>query len=678
MAKKNTVLKDDEIVTRVLAKSKEAVGWSDSKLSKERERVNKYLNGTLPLRQHEGASSYVSTDVYDAVEMQKAQLLEVFAGGEEIAQFDPDNDMSVEDCQRATQYAQYAIFRENDGFGLFSSVIHDGLTARNGLAKVFWEEKCSYQDETFEGLSYDEAQAAAALDDVDEFDGDVDPSTGLFSGTLVRKTDCSKVTAAPIAPEEFLISKNATSIQAASYCGHRTPKTKAELIDMGFDAKKVAGLSFGEEDGTKDSAEALSRSEPTNAGGLDEPVQEELRPVTLFESYVRMQIDRTKGVRLYKISHVGNVLFEKEEVDKAPFLAYVPLPVPHVFYGNNFAARVIPTQNARTVLVRGVLDHTSITNNPRWQVVNGGLLNPREMLENRLGGLVNVRRPDSIAPLPQNNLNPYVFTVLNLLKEDKEQLTGTSALAQGMNKDAISTQNSKGLVDNLVSLSGQRSKIAARNFAYGFLVPLMLEVVRLGILNEKKEKIIEVAGGPIAVTPKNWTERKTCTVSMHLGYGEKDQAAQKIMGAYEKMAEDQSIAFMFTPQNRYEMIRDAMKLLGLNRSSAYITSPDKATPPGPDPMKTRELDIKEKAVNASALTAQASIAKVQKSLAIDSTRVENDQHRMQLDAMDKDRTHNRQDLETASRIDVEQDRVEIERRLAAHTINTPPAAPRTL
>jgi hypothetical protein len=45
------------------------------------------------------------------------------------------------------------------------------------------------------------------------------------------------------------------------------------------------------------------------------------------------------------------VLLDKpEEVDKAPFLAYVPLPIPHVFYGYNFAARVIHTQNARTVL----------------------------------------------------------------------------------------------------------------------------------------------------------------------------------------------------------------------------------------------------------------------------------------------------------------------------------------
>jgi hypothetical protein len=34
-------------------------------------------------------------------------------------------------------------------------------------------------------------------------------------------------------------------------------------------------------------------------------------------------------------------------------------------------------------------------------VVNGGLLNPRELLDNRMGGIVNVRRPDSVVAMPR-------------------------------------------------------------------------------------------------------------------------------------------------------------------------------------------------------------------------------------------------------------------------------------
>jgi hypothetical protein len=51
-------LTDDEILARVLSKSQDAVGWAQQKLSIERERVAKYLNGEWPKRNSEGSSSY--------------------------------------------------------------------------------------------------------------------------------------------------------------------------------------------------------------------------------------------------------------------------------------------------------------------------------------------------------------------------------------------------------------------------------------------------------------------------------------------------------------------------------------------------------------------------------------------------------------------------------------------
>jgi hypothetical protein len=424
----------------------------------------------------------------------------VFAGGDHIAQFDPDQDMSAEMCRVATEYASYVIFRANPGYNIFSSVMYDGLTARAGVAKIYWEKKHTYSEETFEGLQYEEAHALAAQEDVDEFNADLDPATGTFAGTLSRKKDVSKTCIDPIAPEEFLIEPLATCILDAKFCGHRTPKTRAELIEMGIKKSIVDKLPADEAKELQFSPEVLARNNPTHSNDADnDAIDASQEFIVLYESYVRMEIDSSKGARLYKVLHAGGKLLEDpEEVDKAPFLAYVPLPLPHVFYGHNFAARVIHTQNARTVLFRGVLDHTAITTNPRYAVVNGGLMNPRELLDNRLGGIVNVRRPDSVAPFVQNNLNPYVFNVLGTLTENNEKSTGISALSQGLNKDAISTQNSKGLVDNMMKASGGRSKIMARNFAFNFLVPLMLEVVRLGIIYKDK-RVIQVAGAPLQI-----------------------------------------------------------------------------------------------------------------------------------------------------------------------------------
>jgi hypothetical protein len=256
-------------------------------------------------------------------------------------------------------------------------------------------------------------------------------------------------------------------------------------------------------------------------------------------------------------------------------------------------------QNARTVLTRAVLDHSAITVNPRWQVVKGGLMNPREMLDNRLGGLVNVARPDSVTPLMYQPLNPFVFEVLSMLKDDKEQSTGISSLSQGLNKDAISSQNSQGLVDNLVSLSGQRSKISARHFAYEFLVPLMMEVIRLTIINQKKSRIIQVAGKPLQVDARAWTERTTCSVSMHLGYGEKDMAARKMQGAYASLSADPILGQLFGPAQRHKMAIDTAKIAGVDLTQ-YLMPPETYQAPPPDPFKTKELEIKDKVASRRA------------------------------------------------------------------------------
>lgn len=661
--KPSAVLSSSDIMTKVSAKAAESVGWYDSRLSRERERVTQYYNGVLPKRQSDGSSSYISTDVYDAVETSKCILLETFSGGDDIAQFDPDNAMSADDCRVATQYASYVIFRENDGHTLFNGVLHDGLTARAGVAKVYWEEKYDRTEETFDRLSHDEAHAVASHDSVEEFEGthdedthDLPPDQHTYSGNLTRKKNASKITCEGVAPEEFLISPRAISIAKAPYCGHRTLKTKAELIDNGYDKQKVNALRSDDPKNVDFSPEALARNQPVETGNSDnDPIDPSMEMVLLYESYVRMQIDPARGTRLYKICHVGDqMLDEPEEVDKAPFITYVPLPVPHLFYGNNFAGRVIPTQNARTVLMRGVLDHTSISTNPRWQVVNGGLMNPRELLENRMGGLVNVRRPDTVVPLAQNNLNPYVFNVMELLTKDKEQSTGTSSLSTGMNKDAVSTQNSSALIDSMMQASGQRSKIAARNFAYGFFVPLMLEVIRLAIIHEDKQKIIEVGGAPINVSPQDWTERKTCSVSMHLGYGEKDKLTASLKGTYEAFAKDPSIAPLFGIEERYNLATDAMKAARLPGAAKYLKTPDKVQPTPPDPIKMGELEVKQKLAQAALMQGQAANDKNEKLLAVDSERLNNEKVKLHLAAVDQDRTNDRHDLEAAAKIDIGQ------------------------
>jgi hypothetical protein len=387
---------------------------------------------------------------------------------------------------------------------------------------------------------------------------------------------------------------------------------------------------------------------------LDNPIQEELEKVMLYESYVRMDLRDGKGVRLYKVVHVNETLLEEiQEVNRAPFREFCPLPIPYMFYGNNFAARVIPTQNARTVLTRAILDHAAITTNPRWGVVKGGLLNPREMIENRLGGILNLTRPDAVKALEQQTLNPFVFQTLEMLKANKEESTGISSLSQGLNKDAISTQNSAALVDNLVTLSQTRQKMIARNFAK-FLSNLYVDIYTLVLENQDKEKakIIEIAGQFTPVSTKDWIERTTCSIALHLGYGERDRETAKYEALYKNLSSDPAIAGMFKAQQRYNLIVDAMKSGGFQNYAKYIDTPANIPPPKPDPIKVLEAKAKDDMAQAAITTANANAKKVDVQAQMDQFKQQIETLSLQLKKVLGQHSEERKDAEVKSRIDI--------------------------
>ena len=132
-------LDDEKILSLVDQNLRRSIGYYDSELSKERQKVMDYYSAQLPRPAHDGNSKYVSQDVYDAVESMKAALLETFSTGNKTLRFTPQNVDDVQMADLATEYTDYVLHRQNNLFETMQTVIHDGLIARAGLCKVYWE-----------------------------------------------------------------------------------------------------------------------------------------------------------------------------------------------------------------------------------------------------------------------------------------------------------------------------------------------------------------------------------------------------------------------------------------------------------------------------------------------------------------------------------------------------------
>tara|TARA_R110001632_G_scaffold92325_1_gene197412 strand:+ start:71 stop:1744 length:1674 start_codon:yes stop_codon:yes gene_type:complete len=512
-----------------------------------------------------------------------------------------------------------------------SSVIFDGLMARAGICKVFWQEQTETTSEYFENITENELDVILSQDDVELGEHEED-ELGLLSGEILVTRDTSQVIIENIAPEEFLIESQPKSVESALFCAHRTKKTLSELRLDGYSEKLINKIGDHNDVTMGTDLEVLSRHDSISSdrGFNAHGYQDQVREVMVYEVYMEMDCEGSGVAELYKIIKAGNVLLDKEKVNRKPFVTFVPLPIPHAFYGNNFADKLVATQNARTVLTRSILDHAMVTNNPRYTVLKGGLSNPKELIDNRVGGLVNVTRPDAIAPMMQAPLNPFTFQLLATLQEDKEETSGISSLSQGLNKDAISKQNSAAMVEQLATMSQQRQKIIARNFATQFLKPLYQAVYQLCIENESQEKIVEIGGEYIEINPSDWADKRDVTVELSLGYGEQDREAQKYIGMHQTFQADPALQKMYTPQNQFQLISKVMELTGIKNVAEYLTSPDQLPPEQPDPaqelqleMMKKQLEIQERQTALGEMKAKMDVQNAQMKLELEKMKAEN-------------------------------------------------------
>jgi hypothetical protein len=608
--KSNKKLDDNEIVTIVERQVSASVGYSDSELSSERAKVIDYYNGTLPKPAHDGNSKYVSLDCYDAVESLKAALLETFSSGNKTVRFAAQNEDDVPLAKMCTEYTDYVLHRQNDMFEIMSTAIHDALIARAGVVKVFWEDSLEYDYEEFEDITESELDMLLAEDGIELEESSRD-ELGLVSGTIAIERDTSQVVVENIAPEEFLIETQAKGLDQVNFIAHRTKKTLSELRLEGYPEAKIEKIGDHTDVDFETDPEILARFDQVGSFRNDSDYQDPVRSVMVYEAYIYLDVEGTGVAELYRIVKAGNQLLEQEKVQRHPFIAFVPLPTPHSFYGNNFADKVVATQNARTVLTRSILDHAMITNNPRYTVVKGGLTNPRELIDNRVGGIVNTTRPDAISPMLQAPLNPFIFQTIQMLDEDKEDTTGVSKMSQGLNKDAISKQNSAAMVEQLATMSQQRQKIMARNFASQFVKPLFNLVYTLVCENETQERMVELSGQYVACDPRKWKAKRDVTVELNLGYGEQERESQKYMSMHTMFSQDPKLAKMYGPDNQYELMKKVMELTGIKDVSTFLTNPQNLPPEQPDPgqqlqleMAKKQLEIQERQTALAEMKAQ--------------------------------------------------------------------------
>jgi hypothetical protein len=188
--------------------------------------------------------------------------------------------------------------------------------------------------------------------------------------------------------------------------------------------------------------------------------------VTVTESWLRVDRDGDGIAELKHIITAGNHILWEEDCDMIPLASIVPIDIPHEFYGLSMADFTSSSTLASTAILRGFVENTYLTNySPKLadpNVVDFSALQnmkPKQIIP------TNGNPTAAVQTLPPETISTGTVPLLEHLQLIKEQVTGMSKAAQGLNDTLYVSGNSEQKLSAVQSAAQKRIQHIARRFA---------------------------------------------------------------------------------------------------------------------------------------------------------------------------------------------------------------------
>lgn len=600
-------LTDDEVRGIVGARAASAFTSATAELTEDREKALDFYYGRPLGNEIDGRAQVVTKDLMDIIEWRMPSLMRVFATSNAV-QFDPVGPEDTDEAKQETEYVRHVIWKKNPGFMTVYNWLKDGLMQKVGYVKYCWEdeEKVAYDEYT--GLNDEEAVLTiTTLQQEGEVDvlGAEQDDKGSWSFKLrtKRKYGCVKIDCVP--PEEVIVSASCRgSIKSAKFVGHlRTEVTRSELVEMGFERKRVKEMTsyhIQSADQVALSRDTVSESR-TQSDKTDTDTMSET--ITLLECWTYVDKDDDGIAELRHILLSGNDTIEDEEAPEIPFESWTPYPVPHRHNGLSEYDRTEDLMRQNTALNRGLLDNVYFTMNPRL-IYDKHTVDTPSLGINRPGGHVANDGPPgmSIMPVPVQPMAGQLLPVIEYISQTFEKRTGVGRNSMGVDADVLA-QSTKGAYMQAQSSANQMTEAIARIFAETGLGPLYSSVHRLLNHHQDFPERIKLGANWVQINPTEWEERQHLTVSVGLGNASKEEIRANIglMSQSQAQLREQDPALV-QAKNLYAMFRRLQTEVGMEAED-FVTDPNSEeykqarqamSQQAPDPLVTAE-GIKQQA-----------------------------------------------------------------------------------
>ena len=557
---------DEQLHNLIVSGIENSTGdWlNSSDLTQERQRSTYEFAGVPDFHlAPQGVSTIVDTSTTEVVEAYTAILADLFLANGKLARFLPmdDNATAFKNAHNASLITNYAIFKQNRGWELIQTWFKSALLWKNGVVRWDYIEDFHYKIEEYDEIDQDKLDLLLADDNV-EIIGDLnfenkmggvsDPFAGQDpNATLVytnvrirRKNNKSRVKIDNVPPEAFRISRDAATIEDASFVGIQSEMTRSEIrkywpewaddltedewAELNNEETWLGGTTYSEEVSSRKMVTGQEYWKGSAAREGAYPL-EATRPVTVTECWINVDRDGDGIAELKHVIIAGKHILFEEDVDMVPLASITPIDIPHEFYGLSMADFTRSATLASTAILRGFVENTYLTNySPKLadpNVVDFSALQnmrPKQIIP------TNGNPNGAVAAMAPEAMAQGTVPLLNHLQVIKEQATGMSKAAQGLNDALYISGNSEAKVAAVQTASQKRIQHIARRFAETG-VKRLIEGVYHCMRDSLDKNIGLVDNGMFySINPTELPNDMECDVHLDIGENSNQNMIQKL------------------------------------------------------------------------------------------------------------------------------------------------------
>jgi hypothetical protein len=548
-------------------------------------------------------SSFVSTDVRDAILMMLPSLIRIFAASENVVSLVPRSPQDEDMAEQATNYVNYVFWNDNAGFLNLYGAFKDALTVKTGFLKWWSDNTREVKRKRFVNITMEQLQLLLAEDPTARVvPGQISQNeTGAIDVVIegVENKPLTHVEGVP--PEEMRLDRYARTLAKSRIVGHERIVTIDELTSMGYD-RDLAANYIQSSDVHNFTAEAMIR----NPGrGMSTRVGD---GVNYGEFYIRADSDGDGKPELRYICTMGeaHAIVKDEPANRVKFALFSCDPVAHTIVGDSISDLTIDIQRIKTNMTRGVLDSLAESINPKT-VVNELVTNLDDALNDDLGAVIRTRGDPGNAV--QFASTPFVgrdaLPVLEYLDAVQQRRTGLSDAARGLDPKALQSSTMIG-VEAVINGQQERTELVARVLAETGYRDLFHGLFNEIVENENQARTLRINGKWQTYHTSMFDADMSVEVNPTLGKG---SDTVRLMTLQQIKQDQMGVFQQFGPQNpvvgipeMLNTITDMLNIANIKNVSRYFKTPD--------PQVLQQMQTAPKEPDAMTIAAKANYERV--------------------------------------------------------------------